>query len=192
MDFFIEYKTVFLILHILGTSLGVGGATITDVMFFKFLKDFKISHGEANVMKIVSSVIWVGLALLYISGFALFMTNPEVYAVSSKFLTKMFIVFVITVNGIFLHYFITPRLKHISFNEKHLHFKGELHVSRKFAFASGAISITSWYLAFILGVLRSIPLPSVSGILLYIGVLFLAVGGSQLVEWYLDVCCDKK
>lgn len=186
MEFFQEYKVIFNVLHLVGVALGVGGATVTDALFFKFLKDFRISGWEARVMSMVSDVIWVGLGLLYISGVGLFLSNPEVYMASSKFLTKMLIVLVITINGIVLNAFLTPRLKHITFHQRHDHHPGELHVLRKCAFASGAISITSWYIALILGALRSIPYSVSQGIGGYLLMLALAIIGSQALERFLD------
>ena len=164
MEFFQDYKTLFIIGHIVGTALGVGGATITDTLFFKFLKDFKISGWEANVMKTLSSVIWIGLGVIFLSGLGLFLSNPAGYLASSKFITKMFVVAIITINGLVLHRYITPHLKRITFHEKHDHKKGELHKLRKLAFASGAVSISSWYIAMTLGVLRSIPYTIAQGI----------------------------
>ena len=37
------YRPLILILHILGVVLGLGGAIISDIFFFKFLRDFLIS-----------------------------------------------------------------------------------------------------------------------------------------------------
>src|SRR3989344_1068910 len=44
---FAQYRPAILGLHVLGLALGLGGATCTDLFFFKFLKDFRISHEEA-------------------------------------------------------------------------------------------------------------------------------------------------
>ena len=148
-------------IHILGVSLGVGGATITDLFFFKFLRDFKISSWESRVMNTMSGIIWVALAVLVISGGLLYIEDIDKFNNSSKFLTKMIIVGVIIVNGIILNVFVAPKMKEVSFHKKHEHHPGELHHLRKIAFALGAISITSWYSAFILGMFRSLPSDSI-------------------------------
>lgn len=49
-----RYHELVLIGHFLGVALGLGGATITDIFFFKFLKDFRISEWEADVMHTLS------------------------------------------------------------------------------------------------------------------------------------------
>jgi len=177
-----ENKMIIVILHALAMAVGLGAATITDIFFFRFLKDFRISESEADAMRVLSQVIWFALALVVVTGVALFLPQAGVLAESSKFLAKMIVVAVIITNGAVLNLYITPRLAQISFGEAHQHKKGELHHIRKVAFALGGISITSWYTAFLLGSLRSIPLPFTSVLALYLGVLACGIVGSQLME----------
>ena len=169
-------------IHLLGAALGIGGATIADVLFFKFLKDFRISKLEAGVLHNVSQVIWFGLAILVLSGVALYLPEMEYYSTSSKFLLKMIVVGIIIVNGAFLNLLIAPRLVKLSFNEDQRRIFQAMHRTRRIAFALGAISATSWYSAFILGLLRSIPLPLTTLLLFYAGLLCLAMIGSQIME----------
>lgn len=185
-----EYRTFVLVLHVASMALGLGGATITDFFFFKFLKDLKISKYESNILSNMSEFIWIALAIATLSGIGLFLPGADGYLDSSKFLTKMAVIFVIIVNGIFLNLFISPQLASISFRGKtHKHYKGELLDLRRFAFASGAISISSWYTAFILGMTRSIPLPTPLLLLGYLLLLILAVAGSQVAEY---IMCRRK
>src|SRR3989344_3523616 len=72
-------------LHILGLVLGLGAATITDIFFFKFIKDFRISHDEAAVMNTLSQIIWAGLAILIITGLGLYLTQSDALNHNSKF-----------------------------------------------------------------------------------------------------------
>src|SRR3989344_1433054 len=51
-----EYRTAILTLHLIAAAIGLGGATITDVFFFKFLKDFKISESESEILRTLSQV----------------------------------------------------------------------------------------------------------------------------------------
>src|SRR3989344_7244119 len=39
-----EYRPTITMLHLLGLALGLGGATISDIFFFRFLKDYRISE----------------------------------------------------------------------------------------------------------------------------------------------------
>jgi len=91
----IDYKPVIIILHALTAALGVGGALITDVFFFKFLKDYRIAGEEANTLNTFSQIIWVALTGLIMTGLLLFLTNIDGYLASSKFITKMLAVLVI-------------------------------------------------------------------------------------------------
>jgi len=178
----IEYKKLLLILHLFGMALGVGAATITDVFFFKFLKHYRITEPEADIMKTLSHVIWFALGLLVVSGLGLYLPEMEILNDSSKFLVKMIGVGVLIVNGFLLNVFIQPRLVHISFNEPHPHHPGELHTLRKLSFALGAISITSWYFVFVLGGLRKITVDFSHLFLGYVALLAVAVIGSQIFE----------
>lgn len=176
----IEYKSVVVILHALVAALGVGGALITDVFFFKFLRDYRIAGEESDTLDTFSQIMWVALTGLVVTGFALFLTNTAGYLTSSKFLVKMIAVLVIGVNGGVLNLLIAPRIHEITFGGKHVHHEGELARLRKAAFATGAISISSWLLVFVLGSLRMIPYTVAEGLGLYALVLALAIAGSQV------------
>ena len=169
-------------IHVLAMALGIGLATVTDIFFFKFLKDFKISHFEKEVLRTLSQVIWLALGLVIISGIGLFLPYIGEYSESSKFIVKMLIVAVLILNGAVLNLFITPRLTAISFGGHHIHIPGELHYARKISFALGAVSIISWYTAFILGSLRSIPFSASNSFLIYLGLLVVGITGSQIME----------
>lgn len=172
-------RTPILILHGLAMAIGLGGATLTDVLFFKFLKDLRISVEEADILKSASQVIWLALAVLLLTGLALWLPNAEYLGGSPKFLVKMIAIGVIIGNGLLLNLWIQPRLIGISFGERHEGAPNGLSKARRFAFALGAISITSWYSAFILGSLRAIPFGFWQLLGLYIALLAAAVFISQ-------------
>jgi uncharacterized membrane protein len=176
----VEYKQVVVILHALTAALGVGGALITDIFFFKFLKDYRIAGNESETLQTFSQVMWVALTGLVVTGALLFLTNIEGYMASSKFITKMLAVLVIGVNGGVLNLIISPRIQEITFGGEHTHKDGELSRYRKIAFTTGAISISSWLLVFVLGSLRSIPYTAGQGISLYVAVLAVSVLASQI------------
>src|SRR3989338_1412986 len=177
-----EYRAVILILHLIAAAIGLGTATITDVFFFKFLKDFKISELEASVLNALSQVIWFALALIILTGIGLYLPASERLLDSSKFLVKMIVVAIMVVNGAFLNLLISPKLVHISFCESHEHQSGELRKLRKLAFALGAISITSWYSAFILGALHKLSFSFPELLSVYLALVAVAVIGSQITE----------
>jgi len=177
---FAQYKLIFIIIHLLGFALGLGGATFSDIFFFKFLKDFKISRVESNTLETFTQFIWIGLFLAFLSGTALFLGNYAALLVSSKFILKVVVVLVVTINGAALTLFVSPHLTNIKFIGKIEAIN--LHRLRRIAFALGGISITSWYSAFILGTLKSIPLPITALLAIYGLMLTFAVSASQVVE----------
>lgn len=180
-----EHRTLIIVLHALAGAVGVGTATITDILFFKFLKDYKISESEHDLMNTLSNVIWFALGLIVVTGIGLYLPESERLLNSSKFITKVTAVFVLIVNGVLLNLVVSPKLMQITFGEEHQHIKGELHFLRKLSFALGAISISSWYLVFILGSLKKIPVTPRMGIILYFTLLLVAVFGSQLFDRYM-------
>ena len=177
-----ERHDLILIIHAIGAAVGLGGATAADFLFFKFLKDFRISKKEADVLHSLSQVIWFALVLIVISGLGLYLIHPAELNQSPKFLVKMMVVLVLILNGVFLNILIAPRLVKISFHERHDHERGELERTRRLAFALGAVSVTSWYSAFILGMMREVDLGFLELAGAYAAVLLLAVLASQLVE----------
>lgn len=172
-------------LHLVGLALGLGGATITDIFFFRFIKDFRISHEEASVMNTLSQVIWTGLAMLILTGIGLYLPNQDPLNHSSKFLLKMVVVAVILVNGAVLNLKVAPQLIHITFGGPHALMSANLTSLRRLSFALGAISMTSWYSAFLLGMTRTIPLPFSTLLAIYGCVLLAAIVASQLTERFL-------
>jgi hypothetical protein len=170
-------KLWWVIVHNIGFILGLGGATITDVLFFRFLKDYRITQQEKGTMDTLSNIIWVGLLVLIVSGIMLYLPEQARLGESPKFLLKLVVVSVLLINGILLNLLVAPRMRSFSLAQtapaKHF---------RRLAFALGGISIASWYTAFILGSLRHINLPLREGVAVYTSILIAVVIGSQIYE----------
>jgi uncharacterized membrane protein len=173
-------KLWWVIIHNIGFILGVGAATMSDIFFFRFLKDNTISQEEKETMDTLSAVIWAGLGVLIVSGIAMYLPEQARLALSAKFLLKLVVVSVIVINGILLNMIVAPNMRRLSF--------GGAVPERRFrrlAFALGGISFTSWYLAFFLGSLRTINIYFVPAVLFYISLLVLVIIGSQVFERYI-------
>ena len=181
-----EYKQLIVLVHAIAAAIGVGTVTLTDVFFFRFLKDYRISKPEAEIMHVLSDVIWVALGLLVFTGIGLFIQNSEVLIQTPKFVLKMLIVIILIINGVLLNRVVHPRLMDITFGESHIKEKGEMHYLRRLSFAFGALSLISWYSVFILGWFRtiSLSLPALFGI--YLGIVIIAVTGSQYVDYLIS------
>jgi len=187
IQFFTEHKQVVLTVHIFSVVLGMGGATITDILFFNFLRDFTISKKEAEVMRILSNIIMGALVLLYLSGFGLFLSDIERFSTSTPFLSKCIIVLVITLNGILMHKFIAPHMVHLSFLRHPIKTHHAMHTLRKISFSMGAISFTSWYTVFFIAMLKSYIPPEVTVaqiVGVYLFILLSAITVSQTVHYH--------
>lgn len=150
-----ELKLIFTILHLFGVALGAGGAYMSDVMFFSSAKDDRISKTEFRFLTIGSRMVWIGLALLVLSGLGLFFLNVEGYLASSKFLAKMTIVFIVFINGLIFHFSHLDRIKRHA--GAHLPSSDEFMRKRPVLLASGAVSFVSWTFALILGAMHNVP-----------------------------------
>ena len=154
-----DIQIILVILHIIGTVLGAGAATVTDYLVFKFARDTKIDKDEFRILRTISDLIWTGLFLILATGFGFialhiadFGTVRDAYSMD-KILAKITIVIILTLNGFFIHYWVLPTLK------KRL---GKSLTTSSFMkksvliFSPGAISSVSWYAALVLGAWRGL------------------------------------
>lgn len=168
--------------HLFGFAIGVGGATITDVFFMKFLKDFRISRTEADFMRTLSRILWAGVIILAVTGLGLFLLDAGRLITSAKFISKMTVVLVLLLNGCFLHYAVTPSLRRIAFHVDPSPLAEQFRRIRQRAFIAGGISIVSWYYAFFLAISR-FPTATISAYLsLYILLLVISFAGALLMD----------
>ncbi len=187
----VEFKSYVTLLHLVGFALGVGGATISDVLFMRFLKDFKITLEEKEILQIMSQIIWFGLLLIVISGVGLFLPEMERLLDSSKFLIKMIVVGVIILNGLILNFIISPKMMTISWKPEAMNVKKAVTLSH-FAFATGAISFISWYTALFLGFTESLPYTLEQLLLFYVSILIVGIIASQIFrKFYIHTNTEK-
>jgi len=185
IDIVMSFHFQFLLaLHLVGIVLGLGGATLTDLFFFKFLKDFKVEAQEAEILNTFSQVIWIGIAILIITGLGLYLPQRDILNHSNPFMLKMTIVSVIFINGILLNTFIAPRTKNFSFVKiLETDIITPVHI-RQAAFALGAVSVSSWYTTLFLATMKKYLVGFEYWLLLalYLIIVLCAVIGSQILE----------
>ncbi len=180
VSFFVQYKKVFVIAHVFSVIFGMGAALVSDVLFNTFIKDKKINITENKVLSTLSQIVWISLIFIVLSGVGLFFSAPEIYATSSKFLTKVTVILVIVLNGALFHFIVHPALPKMTFTSDNPDNK-YVRV-RRWSFAFGAVSIISWLLAFILGSVSAIPVAYKEAMILYAAILFVGIGTSQILE----------
>lgn len=175
-----DYTYIFLIiLHGIGAVLGVGGATMSDLMFFKTIRNLSISKTEMKFLELGSFQIWGGIVCTLISSLGLWYFFPELVQ-TPKVYAKLTIFCILLINGIFLNVWLTPFLKkHLATS---LSASPTFLKNRPILFSSGAVSIISWYSVFILGLWRGLPFSyttiiMVYGLMLFGGVIFANIAG---------------
>ena len=172
-----DYGTILIIFHLLGVVVSMGGAFTSDAIFFSSIRDEKVSNTEVRFLKLGGRMVWIGLALIVISGLLLFATDTERYLDSAKFLAKMTIVAVLILNGLVFHLVHIPRF-HRHANQ-HFPSSDEFMRAIPSLLLSGVISTTSWLSAFTLGMWRGMPYSYIEIMSVY--VLILIVIGALVI-----------
>jgi len=101
-----DWHTFLIIIHLIGTVLGVGAATFAEIFLLKSLRDGAVDPMEGSFLKVTYRVIRVGLALLVLSGFGFLilyrLTGLEERLLSPLLWAKLAIVGIILTNAILL------------------------------------------------------------------------------------------
>ena len=131
--------------------LGVGAATLLDLIIARFVLMRGISKDHVHVIEFSSKVVTVGLGLLWISGIGFLihygffepakLQNPKIWA-------KIAIVAVLSINGILVHHFVLPRIR-IQLGKRLLDNLSHSHCS--LLLLAGTVSAISWYVPLMLG-----------------------------------------
>ncbi len=149
----VSIKSVLRIVHFIGLALGLGAATVLDLLVLRFLIRGKITQDHWKVFKFGSKVVNWGLILLWVTGLG-FLTYYGVFDPAKlgneKIWAKMTIVLILTVNGGFIHSIILPRVKRQIGRSL---MEGLSSSHRSVFVVSGAVSAVSWYVPMMLGAL---------------------------------------
>lgn len=172
----VNFKIIFIVIHVLSVVFGMGSALVSDFLFNFFSKDRKFDSKELKILEILSRVVWCSLVIIFISGVFIFFSNPSHYMHSTKFLAKMTIFSILLLNGAFLNYYIWPQIVGKKFFQKK---KENL---RTISFISGAISFISWLYVCALGVLDSVPLGYFDILSFYFIILAFAISFALFIE----------
>ncbi|MBI3956532.1 MAG: hypothetical protein HY340_00895 [Candidatus Kerfeldbacteria bacterium] len=150
------------ITHIIGTALGVGGATFAEIFYQKAIADGTVDPTEGAFLRTTYRILRIGMILLVLSGFGYFLLfrledhGSRLY--SEKIWAKLTIVALILVNAILLE------LRKIPY------------------WLGSSISITSWYAALILGTWGRRGLSYFLVIALYVAALIVVTAGLELLR----------
>ena len=144
-------RTGLRVVHLCGLVLGVGCATLLDLIIARFILMRGISYEHVYVVDFSSKIVTIGLGLLWISGIGFLihygvfepakLENPKIWA-------KIAIVAVLSVNGLLVHYFVLPRIRN-QVGKRLL--DGLSPFDCSLVLLAGTVSAISWYVPLILG-----------------------------------------
>jgi hypothetical protein len=149
-------RTGLRVVHLCGLVLGVGSATLLDLIIARFILMRGISYEHIYVVDFSSKIVTIGLGLLWISGIGFLihygvfepakLENPKIWA-------KIAIVAVLSVNGLLVHFFVLPRIR----NQVGKRLLDGLSPSDcSLVLLAGTVSAISWYVPLILGAIPQI------------------------------------
>ncbi len=147
-----DLHTILVTFHLVGFAFGIGGATSSDLVFLRSIKNGSISKDQYDVMKTLSRVVWASVVLLLVSGAALlalqqYQTGSVPRFEWSFFQLKLTAFAFVVANGTAFHYLVFPLVKKSTGKS----FRTAAMKRRYPLFAlTGAISIVSWYTAFLM------------------------------------------
>jgi uncharacterized membrane protein len=185
IDIVLSFHYQFLLaLHVTGIIFGVGGATITAIFFFKFLKDSKIDLFESDILSTLTEVMWVGTVVTIISQIGLFLPQREILLHSSAFLLTVTGILFVLINMIFATVYIASRIKTFSLVQSPEGSSPTTLSIRRIIFVSGSLSLVSWYVILFLNVLDDLVTPFTFSTLLlgYILLLFITGMAALVLE----------
>lgn len=133
------------IVHFIGLALGLGTATLLDLMMVRFMLRRKIRRSHVQAFEFGTKVVTAGLVMLWISGLAFLvyywafdpekLGNPKIWA-------KLSVVGVLTINAVFLHKAVLPVVEQ---QVGRTLFDGLSLYQRVLMVVGGATSVTCWY-----------------------------------------------
>jgi len=142
-----DWQLFLSIAHLIGFAFGLGGATLSDVLFFKSLRSRKFSSDSLNSLGTASQLIWTGLTILIASGIARFALvyfeqGSLPFLTVPRWQAKLTLVAIVAINGLVFKFLILPFLRSTADQPVSL----TAWDSRIWQLAlTGSISVSSWY-----------------------------------------------
>ncbi|WP_373635507.1 hypothetical protein [Yoonia sp. SS1-5] len=133
------------IFHFIGLALGLGAATLLDLMTLRFFWGRVMTQRDYDIFAFLSGFVAVGLKLLWVTGLgflAFYWAFEPVKLGNEKVWAKMLIVAILTINGVFIHRTIIPFI-YRQIGEPML--QGISRRKRHAFVTAGIVSFVSWY-----------------------------------------------
>lgn len=160
-----DIYTFIVMLHVVGTILGTGGATVAELQIMRALKDKRVSMEERALMHVNYCMIRAGMAIILVSVLGMFWyfeahggSNPMFS--DDKLLIKELMFAAIFVNAVLLHKRLVP------------------------LWLGASISFTSWWGATLLGLAGQLPYSFITYLTGYIIAVFALAGFFHLLRMW--------
>jgi hypothetical protein len=158
----IDIHLILIIAHLIGVALGVGGATFGGILYLKAMKDGKVDPMEGEWLGVIFTVLRIGLVIAILSGFGFFLeyrfTGQEERLFDPRLWAKMTIILALVSNALLIQMRRIP----MWFGE--------------------ALSITSWYSALVLGIMRGANYSYFTFLIFYIIAVFIVMGILKIIK----------
>ena len=105
-EIFEEFYEILVAGHLLSAGLGFGASVVGAIMLGKFVKDFKMSDFEADILRTLAQIIWFSIFILILSGFGLYFSDEGI----SNVLYKSAIAAVLVLVSAVLNLAILPKM----------------------------------------------------------------------------------
>jgi hypothetical protein len=152
----INFHSWLVALHVVALCLGLGGALITDIFILRSGLLARIKIADVVFVDFMSKIVALGLVMIWVTGFLI--TFEMIYSginlvKNEKFIGKIFIVLLLSLNAFFIHYVILPEFKS-RIGQKLF---DTLCIKKSILFfISGSVSFSAWITPVILGVAKEL------------------------------------
>lgn len=159
-----DIYTFLVMLHVIGTILGTGGATVAELQIARALKDKRVSMDERALMHANYSMIRVGMAIIFVSILGMFWyyqaQGSDALFTNEKLWIKDLMFVMIVLNAIALQKRFVP------------------------LWLGASISFTSWWGATLLGLAGQLPYSFSTYLIGYIIAIFAVAGLFHLLRMW--------
>ncbi|MBT3283028.1 hypothetical protein HON59_01960 [bacterium] len=157
-----DIHSFLIVAHLIGVALGVGGATFGGILYLKAMKDGKIDPMEGEWLSVIFMVLRIGLAIAVITGFGFFLeyrfTGQEERLMDPRLWAKLTVILVLVANALLIQMRRIPM------------WLGE------------SLSLTSWYGALVLGIIRGVDYSYFAFLFFYLIGVVIVIGILSLVK----------
>lgn len=157
-----DIYTFIVMLHVIGTILGTGGATVAELQITRALKDRRVSPEEGALMHVNYSMIRVGMATVLVSVIGMFIyfaaKDSDALFTNEKLWIKDLMFVMIFINAIALQKRLVP------------------------LWLGASISFTSWWGATLLGLAGQLPYSFMTYLIGYVVSVFALAGLFKLLR----------